>query len=357
MINRRWKVAAAIEITDPKDVPAYGPSWLHAWSLKALYDPRDEIFVRLTLKALLVMAPLTAALVFRFHWVLAAAYAAAWVWLLPQVILMLHNTMHRPFIRRPRALSHAHPYVMSFFFGIPTGYMEHHVGMHHVENNLPPDLSSTMQYQRDNFFHFLHYFGKFFFLSVVDLPRYLNRKKRGMLARRALITELIHWGVIALACWWDWRAGVVAFAIPYFAVRFLMMMGNWGQHAFIDQADPGNSLVNSITCINAGYNHKAFNDGYHIGHHVKSNRHWTEMPADFSANVDVYAKAGCVVFTGLDFFLVSLLLFAHQHRFLAKRFVRLDGAPRSDDDVVAFLKTRLKPFAAESAPSTTAAAA
>ena len=338
-------------------MPAYGPSGLHAWSVKALYDPRDEVFVRLTLKALLVMVPLVAALVFRFHWALAAAYAAAWVWLLPQVILMLHNTMHRPFIRRPRALSHAHPYVMSFLFGIPTGYMEHHVGMHHVENNLPPDLSSTMQYQRDNFFHFLHYFGKFFFGSVVTLPAYLTRKKRGMLARRALMGELIHWAVIGLACAWDWRTGVVVFAVPYFAVRFLMMMGNWGQHAFIDQNDPGNSLVNSITCINAGYNHKAFNDGYHIGHHVKSNRHWTEMPADFTANVDVYARAGCVVFTGLDFFLVSLLLFTHQHRFLARRFVRLDGSPRTDDDVVEFLKSRLKPFAATSTSSAPVAAA
>ena len=35
--------------------------------------------------------------------------------------------------------------------------------MHHVENNLPDDLSSTMRYQRDSFLHFLVYFGRFFF--------------------------------------------------------------------------------------------------------------------------------------------------------------------------------------------------
>jgi hypothetical protein len=30
--------------------------------------------------------------------------------------------------------------------------------MHHVEDNMPEDLSSTMRYQRDSFLHFLHYF-------------------------------------------------------------------------------------------------------------------------------------------------------------------------------------------------------
>ncbi len=347
----------ALTITDPTDVPNYGPSPLHSWSLKALYDPRDEVFIRLTLKATFVMAPILGLLLYRFQWWMVAVYLAAWVWLLPQVILMLHNTMHRPFIRRPRWLNKAHPYAMSALYGIPTGYMEHHVGMHHLENNLPPDLSSTMRYQRDNVFHFIHYFSRFLFLGVYEVPHYLAKKKsRVGMARRMLIAEFCHWGLVAVACSINLRAGLVGFLFPLVAVRFLMMMGNWGQHAFIHQEDPGNSLLNSITCINAGYNHKAFNDGYHIGHHVKSNRHWTEMPADFQANIDTYARAGCVVFHGLDFFLVSLLLFTKQHKVLARRYVRLDGVERTDDEVVVLLKTRLKPFATapETAPMATA---
>lgn len=342
----------AISITDPTRAPTYGPSWLHAWCLKALYDPRDEVFIRLTLKACAVMIPILAGLLFAFHWWIVPLYIAAWAWLSAPVILMLHNTMHRPFVRRPRLFSHLHPYLMSAVFGIPTGYMEHHVGMHHLENNLPPDLSSTMKFQRDNFFHFIAYFSRFFFLSVYELPTYLAKKKsRAAMARRALIGELSHWALVAVACLIDLRGGLIGFLLPLVTVRFLMMMGNWGQHAFIDQNDPGNSLLNSITCINAGYNHKAFNDGYHIGHHVKSNRHWTEMPADFEANIELYARTGCIVFTGLDFFIVSLLLFTRQYKILARRFVRLDGVERSDEEVIAFLKTRLRPIGAESTNS------
>ena len=347
----------AITLTDPTAAPTYGPSMLHAWCLKALYDPRDEVFIRLTLKACAIMIPILALLLIHFHWAEVALYVAVWAWLSPSVILMLHNTMHRPFVRRPRFFSHAHPYLMSAVFGIPTGYMEHHVGMHHLENNLAPDLSSTMKFQRDNFFHFIAYFSRFFFLGVYEVPNYLAKKKsRAPLARRMLIAEFCHWGLVVGMCLIDLRGGLVGFALPLVVVRFLMMMGNWGQHAFIDANDPGNSLLNSITCINAGYNHKAFNDGYHIGHHVKSNRHWTEMPGDFEANIDTYARAGSIVFVGLDFFLVSLLLFTRQHKVLARRYVRLSGE-RTDEEVLAFLKSRLRPIGAESTNSAPVATA
>jgi hypothetical protein len=303
-----------------------------------------------------VMVPLLTMLLVHFHWAFALGYVAAWAWMAPSVILMLHNTMHRPFIRRPRLLGKVHPYLMTSLFGIPTGYMEHHVAMHHVENNLAEDLSSTMKFQRDNFLHFLFYFSRFFALIIIELPSYLARNKRGTLARRVVVAELLHWLLVAGACLIDLRGGLVGFLLPLCVVRFLMMMGNWGQHAFIDEKDPGNNLLNSITCINAGYNHKAFNDGYHIGHHVKANRHWTEMPGDFLANEGRYAREGAIVFHGIDFFIVSVLLFTHQYGFLARRFVRLEGDTRTDAEVVAFLKTRVKRIRSETTDAAALAA-
>ena len=98
------------------------------------------------------------------------------------------------------------------------------------------------------------------------------------MARRAVVGEVAHLTVIAGAMLLDWRFGLVAFAFPTFAVRFLMMVGNWGQHAFVNPARKNDGLANAITCINSGYNQRCFNDGYHIGHHLKANRHWTEMP-------------------------------------------------------------------------------
>ena len=42
-----------------------------------------------------------------------------------------------------------------------------------------------------------------------------------------------------------------------------------------------------------------------------------------------------------------MLLWTGQWRALAKRFVRLDGMPRSDEDVIAMLKSRVAPVREE----------
>ncbi len=53
---------------------------------------------------------------------------------------------------------------------------------------------------------------------------------------------------------------------------------------------------------------------------------------------------------------MSVLLWTGQWKVLARRFVRLDGQPRSDADVIAMLKSRVQPvhveeWAAMAAPS------
>lgn len=351
--------AAPLALTDPTQAPAYGDGALSRWCKAHLHDARDEVFVRLSIKVVLIMSAAMGALWACLHAALpawgqlaaVAIYLVLWGWYSAPVILMLHCTMHRPFIKRPKWLNRAHPYVMSFYFGIPTGYAEHHLGMHHVEDNMPEDLSSTMRYRRDSFLHFLHYFGRFFFFIAIELPLYLSRKRRHKMARRALVGELAHQAVVVGSLLVSFRFGLVAFAFPMFAIRFLMMVGNWGQHAFLNPARKNDGLANSVTCINAGYNHRAFNDGYHIGHHLKANRHWTEMPQDLLDQREQYARAGAIVFEGLDFFLVSILLWSGQWKVLAKRYVRLDGQPRSDEEVIAMLKSRVQPIRAELLPS------
>jgi fatty acid desaturase len=342
------RMAASIDLRDPTTHPTYGDGPISRFCKKALYEARDEVFVRLTIHRVVVMtlAMVALFLALRFSpvpaWVLVIAYFALWGYLTPPVILMLHCTMHRSFIKNPKWLDKAHPYVMSFFHGIPTGYRDHHIGMHHVEDNMQEDLSSTLRYQRDSFLHFLHYFFRFFFFSIIELPAYLNRKKRHHMARRAVLSELVHDAIIAGSMLIDWRWGLAVFLIPYIACRFMMMVGNWGQHAFINTHRKNDGIANAITCINSGYNARCFNDGYHIGHHLRANRHWTELPADFLANVDRYAKEGAIVFEGLDFFLVSVLLWTGQYKTLARKFVRL-GGERSDEEVIAMLKERVKP--------------
>lgn len=287
------------------------------------------------------MVPLQVALYVAFTPWLIPVYAAACIYLIPRTVLMLHNTMHRPFFRRPRAFNLIHTYLMTAVTGIPAAYAEHHIGMHHAENNLDEDLSSTMRYQRDSFFGWLRYVTHFALFTHFELTRYLLSRKRTKMAWRSLFSELGHLTFVLLMVFINPRAGLIAFVAPAVLVRALMMWGNWGQHAFIDKNAPGNSYVNSITCINSTYNRRCFNDGYHIGHHVKMNRHWTELPADFRANEERYAKEGSIVFEGIDFFMVSLYLFLGNYDALARRYVHLADDNRTHEEIVAHLKERV----------------
>lgn len=344
------EAGAHFVLTDPTEAPRYPDGVLSRFCNRSLYEPRDQVFVRLSIVVVLVMSASMTALGFALRTkaipplLAVVVYLAVWGWYSAPVILMLHNTMHRPFLRRPKWLNFIHPYVMSFYFGIPTGYGQHHLGMHHVEDNMPEDLSSTMRYRRGSFLHFLVYFGRFFFFILGELSAYLLRRRRHRMARRAFIGEALHLSIVATAIAIDWRFGVVAFAIPTATIRFLMMVGNWGQHAFLNPARKNDGLSNSITCINSGYNRRAFNDGYHIGHHLKANRHWTEMPKDLLDQRAAYIEAGALVFEGIDFFLVSILLWTGQWKQLARRFVRLDGKAKSEAEIIALLKSRVMPL-------------
>jgi len=119
-----------------------------------------------------------------------------------------------------------------------------------------------------------------------------------------------------------------------------MMAGNWGQHAFIDTTAPENCYRNSITCINTAYNKRCFNDGYHIIHHIKPSMHYTDMPGEFMMNRRIYAMEKAIVFDGLDFFIIWLLLMLKDYKTLSRRFVRLDDSLKSDEEVITFLKSR-----------------
>ena len=72
-----------------------------------------------------------------------------------------------------------------------------------------------------------------------------------------------------------------------------------------------------------------------------------DIPRYASVWMNVSGGQGAIVFEGLAFFLVALLLGTGRWNVLARRFVRLDGVARSDADVVAMLKARVLPVVEE----------
>jgi fatty acid desaturase len=277
-----------------------------------------------------------------FRWWLAAVHFGLVIYFMGPFILMLHNTSHRTLFKRSWGWMNKYiPWVLGPFFGeSPETYFAHHVGMHHAENNLEDDLSTTLPYRRDNLAHFLVYFLKFFVGALVTLLGYFARKRRFGLLVRCAVGELLFYLAVAALFFVNWRATLVVFVVPFIITRFAMMAGNWGQHAFVDETSPENNYRNSITCINSAYNRRCFNDGYHIGHHLKSTRHWTEMPLEFEANIATYAAERAIVFTGIDFFVVWLLLMLKRYEALARRLVPLGDTPMSLEEGIALLRSR-----------------
>ena len=315
-------------------------------ALRFVHDERDLPFLKLmaVTTATVVASGVVLFLPGMFRWWLAAVHLALVVYFLGPVILMLHNTSHRRLFRAPYGkLNLVIPWLIAPFFGeSPETYFAHHIGMHHPENNGDDDLSCTLRYERDSIFGFARYFLRFFFFGIVELSAYFGKRGRNRLLVRTLVGELAFIGIVVLLARLEWRAALVVFVLPFLIARFGMMAGNWAQHAFIDRASPQNCYRNSITCIDTPYNTRCFNDGYHIGHHLKATRHWTEMPKEFEDNRATYAKERAVVFTGLDYFAIWALLMVKRYDVLARRIVPLDETPRSTEEIIAMLKSRTR---------------
>lgn len=315
-----------------------------SFALNFIRDSRDLAFVDLIFKITFLVLP------FAMFFLIDRSASIGWVlpyyamvgFFLGPYILMLHNTSHRPFFKKKYDwLNYYIPWILGPFMGqSPETYFAHHIGMHHPENNMKNDLSSTLAYRRDNILDFLKYFFRFLFLSHYDLAKYFLDRKRYKLFTKITVGELGFYLLVFILFFWNWKAAVFIFIAPLIFTRFMMMNGNWAQHAFVDPADPENSYKNSITCINSLYNQRCFNDGYHIEHHLKPSAHWTEMPQHFQENLSEYARQDAVVFKKIDYFQIWIFLMLKKYHWLAKYFVDLRVTKRGHSEIVSFLKNR-----------------
>jgi len=337
----------AITLTDPVFVRRVRYGRIDTFLLKFIADERDLVFLHLMFRLVLFVLPVAIYLYLpgRFSWWIAIPYLAVnWIFFLGPYILMLHCTSHRRLFKKEYDwMNKIIPWFLGPFFGeTPETYFGHHLGMHHPENNLKDDLSSTMSCKRDSIWHFTIYFCRFFFLILPEIALYFKKKNRRKLLTRTIAGELSWFIFVIMLSYLNFEATLAVFILPYVFTRFMMMAGNWGQHAFIDPSAPENCYRTSITCINVAYNKKCFNDGYHIIHHLKPSLHYTEMPGEFLKNRHTYAKEKALIFEGLDFFMIWFLLMIKNYKALAQKVVNLDDSLMSDQEIISVLKHRTK---------------
>lgn len=338
-------------VTDPRGPAAPGPlearleGWLRPW----LVDERDVVFLRTTFEVLTRVLP-AAVLIFALPgpWALAAGLLyVPWVFAAytGRVVLMVHQVTHRPvFKRRLRGLDRVMTHLLPLFVGLtPAAYRAHHVTMHHVQNNGLDDLSSTVAYRRDAPLHFLHYWARFAIFGYFHLTSWLVRQGRGREAARILALEALTFAGFGLAAWWNPAAAFVVFVLPFLLLRFFLMAGNWSEHTFVDADAPTDSWRNSTILLNTPYNHRCYNAGYHLLHHLKPGLHWADAVGRFEADLRKYADHDAIVFDGVrNNQQIFWKVMTGDWGFLADRLVDLGGRRPDREARIAFLQARVR---------------
>ena len=341
---------ALTTLTDPVYVPRE-LNWYDKLWLPIMNDKRDLPFIYLLTTIHLTIVPV-AILLFTpvlqgiWWWVVAIPYFyLAQLYFKGPFGLMFHCLCHRKTFKKPYQ-NPIHTYITwiicPLFGHAPEGYFSHHMGMHHIENNMEDDTSSTMHYQRDSLRDFLAYFFNFLFAGVKDTILYLYNRKRKKLYMRLTVGEYVYLAFCIVMCFVNLKATLMVFIIPLLFARLVMMLGNWTQHSFIDHKNPENLYTNSINCINTNYNQKCWNDGYHIIHHLRPGMHYTEMPAELLKRKDDFASHKAIVFDGIHYLHIFTYLLTKRYDKLADNLVNINNMFSSREEAIALMKERTR---------------
>ncbi|MFZ9388524.1 MAG: fatty acid desaturase family protein [Chitinophagaceae bacterium] len=329
---------------EPSEFSAYERFWL-----RYINDKRDLPFIHL-LTAIHILVIPTAIILYTpllqgwYWWLLYIPYFyVSQMYFKGRFGLMLHCICHRKLFKK--AYSWLFDYVIwvvcPFFGHTPETYFAHHMGMHHVENNMLDDASSTLRYQRDSLRDFIRYYLNFLFLGFRDTFMYFFSRKRKKFYMRLTAGEMSFFAFCIGMSFVNFKATLFIFIIPFLFARLVMMLGNWTQHAFVDLE---NFEDNTINCINTVYNKTCWNDGYHAVHHIRPALHYTEIPGEFLKNKGFFAKQKTLTFDGIHYLHIFAWLMTKRYDKLAKHVVNVDHMFASEDEAIALMKARTKKY-------------
>jgi len=296
------------------------------------------------------------------HWVMQGLYCGPFT-------LLLHNHIHNNgvLVEKYALFDRAFPYILEPLMGHTWhSYYYHHLKCHHVEGNGPEDLSSTLQFQRDEIADFLIYLARFMFLIWIELPIYFIRKNKTRLAFEFLFWELASYLCMYLLARQNFYPTLFILIIPFFQMRIGLMVGNWAQHALVDDIDPDSDYRSSITLIDVAVsnsmfqtltrrelthlpfhqsNRHCFNDGWHTAHHLNPRRHWRDQPLSYLKAKSKYDAGRALVFHNIDYVMMFIKLMQKDYDHLAQCLVPTgENIKKSHLELANMLRSKTRKF-------------
>ncbi|KAI1827580.1 fatty acid desaturase [Xylaria intraflava] len=324
-----------------------------SWAQKVARYETDVVMVTHLIMYFTTSLPSALWLFYRFSYLHGALHVLLQGWYIGAYTLLRHQHIHQRGVLAKRSwvqvFDHVFPYVMDPLMGHTwNSYFYHHVKHHHVEGNGPDDLSSTVRYQRDDIWNFLHYLGRFYFFVWLDLPLYFVRKGKYTTGLRAAFWELSNYAALIFLLRTDFKPSLFTLLIPLLVMRLGLMVGNWGQHAFVDADEPDSDYRSSITLIDVPSNRYCYNDGYHTSHHLNPLRHWRDHPVHFLQSKEIYAREHALVFHNIDYLMITVRLMMRDYEHLARCLVPIgDQVDLTMEQRVAMLKRHTRRFSEE----------
>ncbi|KAM0690620.1 hypothetical protein Q7P36_009388 [Cladosporium allicinum] len=341
---------------DEKDIPPFINEYIvrpyTRLATRIVRHPADVVFLTHIILYMCVNVPSAVYLFYNFSWIHGVVHTAFTFWCAGSFTLLMHNHIHNNGVLSKdwAVFDFCFPYILEPLMGHTwDSYYYHHVKHHHVEGNGPNDLSSTLRYQRDDIWHFLHYVGRFLFLIWLDLPLYFARKKNYKLALQSAASEYgAYFFLYYMTAHVNARASTFTLIIPFMLLRLGLMIGNWGQHALVDELEPDSDYRSSITLVDVPSNRFCFNDGYHTGHHLNPRRHWRDQPVHFLESKAAYRDGRALVFHNIDYLMMTLKLMQKDYLYLANCLVPMgDQIGMSQQELADMLRTKTRRFTEE----------
>lgn len=317
-----------------------------------LADQRDMPVMHVIVQTMLTLVPIFALqlLLGKFSLMLWLAYMACMIGprfvQYQRLFSCAHNEGHRVsgFFRKE-----LHPYCERYFegflghlFGEVQGNVTYgHVRIHHVEDAGYDDVQCIAHYDRTSLLDFIRFMGRENLLNnfAVSLMEYFKSRQKTRPYEQVRNGILVHAAFLLAVALLDWRIAVAYVLLPKLLFNIITAGATFAQHAFYRPDNIHDVLACTTTFIFEG---DFLNEGYHMSHHQRCAVHWTQMPAFFEANRELYARHDSVVFRDIDTLDVFVLLMVKRLDLLSRHVVDLQGG-RSLQEIERWLRLRTAP--------------